>query len=162
MKFEDISRLADLVKTSGLSEIEVEEDGFRVKISNGGVRPLLTDLVPPSQPTVAVHDYVIPVNTQHSGAPVEVSVRADVTPEEQLHIVRSPMVGTFYSAPAPDVSNYVERDSVVHPSTVVCIIEAMKVMNEIQADVAGVIVDILVQSGQTVEYGQPLFKIKLS
>lgn len=159
MKFEDISKLADLVKASGLSEIEVEEDGFRVKISNGEVRPLLPDSVPPREQIVATSDYVVPQNTEWVGGPKN---PIEIKAEEQLYVVRSPMVGTFYSAPAPDVPNYVERDSTVQPSTVVCIIEAMKVMNEVQADVSGVVVDILVQNGQTVEYGQPLFKIKVS
>jgi acetyl-CoA carboxylase biotin carboxyl carrier protein len=72
------------------------------------------------------------------------------------------MVGTFYRAPAPDAPPYVERGSKVTPKTVVCIVEAMKLMNEIEAEVSGEVIDILAENGQLVEYGQPLFKIKLS
>lgn len=158
MKFEDISKLADLVKRSGLSEIEVEEDGFRLRISNGEVRPLPPDPVPPKEPIITERDYIAAQDVSEVGKNKFFPEMA----EQELYVVRSPMVGTFYSAPAPDAPNYVDRDSTVHPSTVVCIIEAMKVMNEIQADVEGVVVEILVRNGQTVEYGQPLFKIQKS
>jgi len=80
-------------------------------------------------------------------------------PEEELHVVRSPMVGTFYRSPAPDADPYVEVGDEVGPDTVLCIIEAMKVMNELKAEVEGTVVAILVENGEPVEYGQPLFHI---
>jgi acetyl-CoA carboxylase biotin carboxyl carrier protein len=80
--------------------------------------------------------------------------------EDNLHKITSPIVGTFYSSPSPDKEPYVKEGSVVSPETTVCIVEAMKLMNEIQAEVSGVIVKIYVENGQPVEYGQPLFGIK--
>ncbi len=157
MKFDDISKLADLVKTSGLSEIEVEEDGFRLRISNGEIRPLQQEYTIPKEQIITTHDYIV---TQNPGEVKNDKPRNDIEQDTSLYIIRSPMVGTFYSSPAPDEPSYVDRNSPVKPSTVVCIIEAMKVMNEIQADVDGVIIDILVRNGQSVEYGQPLFKVK--
>jgi acetyl-CoA carboxylase biotin carboxyl carrier protein len=155
LKFEDISRLADLVKTSGLSEIEIEEDGVRLRISNGEVRPLRSELPPvPSRP-VPTHDYVAPEPVETVGGPIRHGDDGN-----DFFFIKSPMVGTFYGAPSPDVPNFVEVNAEIEPTTVVCIIEAMKVMNEIQADVNGIIVDVLVKNGQTVEYGQPLFKVK--
>lgn len=159
MKFEDIRKLADLVKSSGLSEIEVEEDGFRLRISNGEVRPFLTGSMPTGGQPVVSHDCVIGPSADRVEDEKNVAI-AEL--DEKLYVVHSPMVGTFYSAPAPDSPNYVECGSAVQPATVVCIIEAMKVMNEIQADIAGVVAEVLVQNGQTVEYGQPLFKIRVS
>ncbi len=160
MKFEDISKLADLVKMSGLSEIEVEEDGFRLRISNGEVRPLVPEQVLPKGQLITSHDYMILQGKPEAGE--DKNIYNDEDKSAGFYIIRSPMVGTFYSAPSPDAPSYVDRNSPVKSSTVVCIIEAMKVMNEIQADVEGVIVDVLVRNGQTVEYGQPLFKVKKS
>ncbi|MDR2720953.1 MAG: acetyl-CoA carboxylase biotin carboxyl carrier protein, partial [Puniceicoccales bacterium] len=100
------------------------------------------------------HDYTIfaPVN----------DTKYEEPDTKDFSFIKSPMVGTFYSAPSPDAPNYVEVNSEVDSHTVVCIIEAMKVMNEIEADIKGIIADILVKNGQTVEYGQPLFKLKKS
>jgi acetyl-CoA carboxylase biotin carboxyl carrier protein len=81
-------------------------------------------------------------------------------PEEELHIVTSPIVGTFYRSPSPDADSFVKAGSHVEVGTVVCIIEAMKLMNEIESDAAGTIAKIYVENGQPVEYGQPLFGIK--
>lgn len=145
---------------SGLSEIEVEEDGFRLRISNGEVLPLRRDGVIQNERPIISHDYIVAqaANSVGDGKVVEGNDAEDIS----LYIIKSPMVGTFYSSSSPDAPNFVDRNSSIKPSTVVCIIEAMKVMNEIQADVEGVIVDILVKNGQTVEYGQPLFKVKKS
>jgi acetyl-CoA carboxylase biotin carboxyl carrier protein len=81
------------------------------------------------------------------------------TPEEKLHVIKSPLVGTFYRAPAPGAPPFVEEGDIVSPGQVLCIIEALKVMNEIESDVRGKVVKILVENGQPVEYGQPLFLI---
>jgi acetyl-CoA carboxylase biotin carboxyl carrier protein len=156
LKFEDISKLANLMKTSGLSEIEIEEDGVRLRISNGEVRPPGPNVsTGPDQP-VPAYDYVIPAPMER----VDNRAKREGAEGEDFSFIKSPMVGTFYSAPSPNATNYVEPDSKIDLGTVVCIIEAMKVMNEIQADAEGVIVDVLVKNGQTVEYGQPLFKVK--
>jgi acetyl-CoA carboxylase biotin carboxyl carrier protein len=154
----NIKDLADLIKASSLSEIEIEKNGVRLRISNGEMRsPRLDDSAVSSRPIFA-HDYVISAPTEGVGG---VS-RHGASGDENFFVIKSPMVGTFYGAPSPDVSNYVEVNSEVDPGTVVCIVEAMKVMNEIQADVKGAIVDVFVKSGQTVEYGQPLFRVKKS
>jgi acetyl-CoA carboxylase biotin carboxyl carrier protein len=158
LKFEDISKLADLVKMSGLSEIEVEEDGFRLRISNGEVLPPRRDVpLTPTHPIYA-HDYIVPAAIDGANAHGIPKAKDD----DNFHIIRSPMVGTFYGSPSPDAQNYVEYGTEVDANTIVCIIEAMKVMNEIQADVRGTIVEVLATSGQSVEYSQPLFRVKKS
>jgi acetyl-CoA carboxylase biotin carboxyl carrier protein len=95
-----------------------------------------------------------------TGAEVGQPLQEDVAGDETLHKIVSPMVGTFYRASSPEADPYVREGDEVHPSTVVCIVEAMKLMNEIEAEVKGTIVKILVENGQLVEYAQPLFLVK--
>lgn len=150
------------MKRSDLTEFEVEEEGFKIKIKRGpngvpataasgfSASPFPTQ--PPSE---------IPAQSQfshlQSAAPTNVGAE-----EAGTAYVKSPMVGTFYRSPSPDNPPFVELNARVEEKTVVCIIEAMKIMNEIQAETKGTIVEILVENGQPVEYGQRLFKIKLS
>jgi acetyl-CoA carboxylase biotin carboxyl carrier protein len=152
----DIKDLAEVVKSSGLTEVEIEKSGVRLRISNGEARALGPNVPPASSQLKLPHDYAasVPVDSANDHR------KREVIDVEDLLLIKSPKVGTFYSAPSPDAPNYVEVDSEVDSNTVVCIIEAMKVMNEIQADARGVRVDILAKNGQTVEYGQPLFKVK--
>ena len=102
----------------------------------------------------------VPVGPENIGAVRQSSAPQPVPGEEDLVEIKSPIVGTFYATPSPDSESYVDIDSVVGPQTVVCIIEAMKVMNEIKAETNGTIVEILVTNGQAVEYGQVLFKVR--
>lgn len=144
-----LRKLVRIVEQSGVDEIEIEEEGLRVRVARGGGKTA-----------------VVPTNSQHAPAapPQEVSQpaapSAPAPPESKLHEIRSPIVGTFYRAPAPDADPYVEVGQIVQQKTVLCIIEAMKLMNEIESDVSGKIVKILVENGQPVEYNQPLFLLE--
>lgn len=158
MKISEIRRLVKLVETSGISEIEIEEEGSRIKIvkqlSNNGRLPSqtgeVTGQLEPSSSAVQVNP---------SGAiPVAPEVAPDATLERLLEVT-SPMVGTFYRAPSPEAPPYVNIGDRVSVGQVLCIIEAMKLMNEIEAEVSGRIVKILVENVQPVEFGQPIFII---
>jgi acetyl-CoA carboxylase biotin carboxyl carrier protein len=143
-----LKKLVRIVEQSGVNEIEVEEEGLRVRISRG-------------QHGVAAAGREIPANPAAApAAPVAAPAAAPAAaPEKKYHEVKSPIVGTFYRAPAPDADPYVEVGQEVQSKTVLCIIEAMKLMNEIESDAGGKIVKILVENGQPVEYNQPLFLI---
>ncbi len=143
------------MKRSDLTELEVEQEGLKLRICRGPSGHFISSagFAHPSPGEVqAAH--ALPAASQEASASTE--------PEEGFVYIRSPMVGTFYRAAAPDVPPFVELNQAVSEDTVICIIEAMKVMNEIQAEVKGTIVEILPENGQPVEYGQPLFKVKKS
>jgi acetyl-CoA carboxylase biotin carboxyl carrier protein len=145
-----LKKLVRILEKSGVDEIEVEEEGLRVRLaknSRGGA-------VQGGPHHVSVQDFpVAHIPEAHVPAPA-----APAAPK--FHEVRSPIVGTFYRAPAPDADPYVEVGGMVQPKTVVCIIEAMKLMNEIETEVGGRVVKILVENGQPVEYNQVLFHIE--
>jgi acetyl-CoA carboxylase biotin carboxyl carrier protein len=147
-----LKKLVRILEKSGVDEIEVEEDGLRVRLAKNS--PGHAAAFPP--PAAAVPAQV-PVSAVPPPAPAPVT---PVVPAVKLHEVKSPIVGTFYRAPAPDADPYVEVGEVVQPKAVVCIIEAMKLMNEIETDAGGRIVKILVENGQPVEYNQVLFLIE--
>ncbi len=164
MDLKQIKQIIDLMKRSGLSEFEVEEEGLKIKIKRGmGDSPLVSSGSGSASPfpIAAARELPsapVPVATG-STAPVAVATAGD---EAGFAYVKSPMVGTFYRSPSPDNPSFVEINTKVEEKSVVCIIEAMKIMNEIQAEAKGTIVEILVENGQPVEYGQRLFKIKVS
>lgn len=140
------------MKRSELSEFELEEEGFKLRLTRkGNEAPQVIQAVaaPAAQPLA-------------SAAPAAVPAATESTPAEDpnLSTITSPMVGTFYSAASPESPSFVKVGQKTDADTVVCIIEAMKVMNEIQAELSGTIVECLVENGQAVEYGQPLFKVK--
>jgi acetyl-CoA carboxylase biotin carboxyl carrier protein len=146
-----IKQVVDLMKRSDLSEFEFEEDGFKLRLSSKGAdAPQVIHAVPAAQ-TTAPFPVVGPATNEAVAAPVE---------EEGISTIKSPMVGTFYSAASPESPAFVKVGAKVSNDSVVCIIEAMKVMNEIQAEMSGTITELLVENGEAVEYGQPLFKIK--
>ena len=152
-----LKKLVRIVEHSGVDEIEIEEEGLRIRVAKNShantVLPQST--VPqPAAPVAATHAPGVP-GTQPAPSSAVPSV-----PEAKYHEIKSPIVGTFYRAPAPDAEQYVEIGQVVQEKTVLCIIEAMKLMNEIESDVAGRIVKVLVENGQPVEYNQPLFLIE--
>ncbi len=148
-----LKKLVRILEKSSVDEIEVEEDGLRVRLAKNspgrGVHP------PPAPSTV--HAAAPP---EQAPAPPTPAPAAPAEPGVKLHEVRSPIVGTFYRAPAPEADPYVEVGEVVQPKAVVCIIEAMKLMNEIETDAGGRVVKILVENGQPVEYNQVLFLIE--
>ena len=146
-----IKRLVKIVDTSGVTDLEIEENGIRVKIAKKIRQAQVI-----AEPQVSVQTAKAEVKVEEKPEQVEETIPAN------LHAIRSPIVGTFYRAPAPDADNYGEIGDMVSPGTVLCIVEAMKLMNEIEADVSGKISKILVESGKPVEYNQPLFLIETS
>ncbi|MCP5519313.1 MAG: acetyl-CoA carboxylase biotin carboxyl carrier protein [Verrucomicrobiales bacterium] len=154
MDLKDIKVIIDLMKKNSLSEFELEKEGFKIKLKRGGagsVAAFVPEIAPPL-PAPLPAAAAPPGGAGASPAP------APVTPVEEL--IKSPMIGTFYRAPAPEAAAYVEIGAEVGPDTVVCIIEAMKVMNEIKAETRGVLTEIVAENGKPVEFGQPLFKIR--
>ena len=152
MDLKDIKAIIDLMKKNSISEFELERQEFKIKLkrSNGG------HVVEEGQGGPIYHQ--LPASS--SAAPAALPpAAAPVVPSNEVDI-KSPMVGTFYRAPSPEAANYVEVGTEVNPDTVVCIIEAMKVMNEIKAEVRGVITQTTVDNAKPVEFGQPLFKIR--
>ena len=146
-----IKQVVDLMKRSDISEFEFEEDGFKLRLSSKGADgPQIIQAVPAGH-TPAPFPVATPAAGEAVAAPVE---------EKGISIIKSPMVGTFYSAASPESPAFVKVGSKVSNDSVVCIIEAMKVMNEIQAEMSGTITELLVENGEAIEYGQPLFKIK--
>lgn len=152
MDLKAIKQVVELMKRSELSEFELEEEGFKLRLTRkGNEAPQVIQAVaaPAAQPLA-------------NAAPAAVPAATESTPAEDpnLSTITSPMVGTFYSAASPESPSFVKVGQKTDADTVVCIIEAMKVMNEIQAELSGTIVECLVENGQAVEYGQPLFKVK--
>ena len=151
----DIKAIIDLMRKNSVSEFELENQEFKIKLkrgTNGGGgtgAPDDTPVLAYVQPQIAVAPPAI--------APL---APAPMTPNELE--IKSPMIGTFYRAPSPESAPYVEIGTEVNPETVVCIIEAMKVMNEIKAEARGVITQVMVENAKPVEFGQPLFKIRPS
>jgi len=149
------------MKRSELSEFEFEEDGFKIKIKRGSggqpiftSAPLASQTFPAAGPVQTGSPATPPLATPSSGPTAAID-------EAGFAYVKSPMVGTFYRSPSPENPVFVDVNAKVEEKTVVCIIEAMKIMNEIQAETKGTVVEVLVENGQPVEYGQRLFKIKL-
>jgi acetyl-CoA carboxylase biotin carboxyl carrier protein len=147
-----IRRLVELMKEYDLSKIDLQQGDTRVQIRRGG-EPIVT--VPVGRPAVAVHEPP-PVEAARKAPAAAAEPKAD---DEHIVLIRSPMVGTLYAAPDPDSPPYIKVGDPVGPETVVCIVEAMKVFNQIPAEVSGKIVAVLVENGEPVEYGQPLFKV---
>ena len=146
MDLRKLKTLIDLVETSGIAELEIQEGEERVRI---------TRTAPPSQQAVTFH--AAPQPAAPLAPPVAPIPEVPVVPEG--HTVKSPMVGTFYRSASPGAAPFVEiGDTIAHGDTL-CIVEAMKLMNEIEADAAGTIKSILAENGQAVEFGQPLFVI---
>jgi acetyl-CoA carboxylase biotin carboxyl carrier protein len=163
LDLKQIKQIIDLMKRSELSEFEFEEEGFKIKIKRGsGGQPIITT-APHSGHSLplalAPSETTPPTARAASPSPAGSTPGAD---EAGFAYVKSPMVGTFYRSPSPENPAFVEANAKVEEKTVVCIIEAMKIMNEIQAETKGTIVEVLVENGQPVEYGQRLFKVKLT
>lgn len=148
------------MKRSELSEFEFEEEGFKIKIKRGaGGVPILTSVPQAIHPLAAAPVETRPAPAAQAAANAPASAAGGE--EAGYAYVKSPMVGTFYRSPSPENPPFVEAGAKVDEKSVVCIIEAMKIMNEIQAEAKGTVVEVLVENGQPVEYGQRLFKIKL-
>src|SRR5688500_3961121 len=148
MDLRKLKKLIDLVQESGIAELEITEGEEKVKIVKGGV--VTVAAAAPAAIATA------PPAATGAAAPAAVAT-AEPEPGQEGHVVKAPMVGTFYRSPSPDAKAFVEVGQPVKEGDTICIIEAMKLMNEIEADAAGVVKAILVENGQPVEYGQPLF-----
>lgn len=167
-KLSEIKELIKLVDQTSLQELEVESEGSRLLIRkpnkteqvivSGAPYQQSFQPVVQQQPAAFIAGQASPAAEAVQAAPAaeKTAAAADST----LHRIVSPMVGTFYESPSPGASSFVAKGSQVKEKTVVCIIEAMKLMNEIEAEIKGEIVEVLVENGQLVEYGQPLFLVK--
>lgn len=161
LSLDQVRELIDLLEERGLEEFELERAGLRIRIKrrSGSIPgPLPTATVLEAFPAAA--NASPPAQPATEAAPPELVETEEAQLREELHIVKSPIVGTFYAAPAPGAAPFVEVGDAVEVGQVLCIIEAMKLMNEIEADVAGEIVRIYVENGQPVEYGESLFAIR--
>jgi len=155
MDLRKLKTLIDLVAESGIAEIEVTEGEDKVRIVKHANAPTM----PPSAAVAALTAMPAGATAPVAAAPVAAPA-APAAPEPAAGVtVKSPMVGTFYRSPGPDAKAFVEVGQTVKPGDTLCIIEAMKLLNEIEAEVAGTVREILVQNGQAVEYGQGLFII---
>jgi acetyl-CoA carboxylase biotin carboxyl carrier protein len=150
----DIKAIIDLMRKNSVTEFELEKEDFKIRLkrgSNGGGSAASLDDPP-------LLTYAQPV----ASVPATVPPPPPITPPSTEVEIKSPMIGTFYRAPSPESAPYIEVGVEVQPDTVVCIIEAMKVMNEIKAEAKGVITQVMVENAKPVEFGQPLFKIRPS
>lgn len=154
LNLNEIRELAELVNEHGFTDFEFENENIRVRLSKQVNTPVYAA---PVQQAVAAP---APAAAAPATAAPEAAPVPAVDEDAGLHKITSPIVGTFYRSPAPDKPSYVSEGSNVSPETVVCIVEAMKLMNEIQAETSGEIVKIYVENGAPVEYGQPLFGIR--
>jgi acetyl-CoA carboxylase biotin carboxyl carrier protein len=158
VNMDELRELIALLRENGLAEFELEREGFRVRLRReSSAFPEPAEVVNPAAPRTVAPAAPQPVTVPaHPGAQAETAASED----QDLYIIPSPIVGTFYRSPSPTTDPFVKIGANVEPESVVCIIEAMKLMNEIQAETSGEVVKIYVENGQPVEYGQPLFGIR--
>ena len=148
MNIKEIKEMINLMNENGLTELEVEKDDMRIRLK---------------KTADGVQGFELPSSYPAGGAALGVKAQASQLPEEKIIIktveIKSPMVGTFYRAPSPEAPSYVEVGQTIEPGQVICIIEAMKLMNEIKSEIRGKILEILVDNAEPVEFGQSLFLI---
>jgi acetyl-CoA carboxylase biotin carboxyl carrier protein len=149
MDLRKLKKLIDLVQESGIAELEITEGEEKVKIVKGGVVSV----------SGAAAQAAASAPAPSPGAPAAPAAAAEPAAGQEGHVVKAPMVGTFYRSPSPDAKPFVEVGQTIKEGDTICIIEAMKLMNEIEADASGVVKAVLVENGQPVEYGQPLFML---
>ena len=151
-----IKKIIKLVENSDVDEIEIEEEGKKIRVAKSRPQPAMAYQIPVSSPAPSYQPFPqsAPAPEAAPSAPAEAS-----KPEKKYHEVRSPIVGTFYRAPSPDAESYVEPGQEVKAGDVLCIVEAMKLMNEIESDIGGKIVKVMVENAKPVEYNQVLFLI---
>ncbi len=143
MELKDIKSLIDLMKKNDLTELRIEKEDFKIALKRG-VETVVPTYLPQALPALAA-------------APLPAPAQAAAPSGKEIV---SPMVGTFYTTPSPESPAYVSVGTEVTPDTVVCIIEAMKVMNEVKSEIAGTITEIIAENGKPVQFGQPLFRVK--
>ena len=157
MDLKDIKAIIDLMKKNSITEFELEEKDSKLRLKRGlsGISS-----VAQSEDTVQMIPMPMPVATSAIAPAASTTVATPAVVNTGEIDIKSPMIGTFYRSPSPEAAAYVDSGTNVGAETVVCIIEAMKVMNEIKAEVKGVITQVLVENGKPVEFGQPLFKVR--
>jgi acetyl-CoA carboxylase biotin carboxyl carrier protein len=165
--FDELCQLIRVVSESRISGLEVEREGVRVRIDGVPTAPALhalagPPLLPPQVAAAAAQVPFAPVPASAPGAAAAPAAAAGAADEPGLAFVTSPIVGTFYRAPNPDAEPYVKVGDLVHKGQVLCIVEAMKLMNEIESDVSGTVVKIYPENAQAVEFGERLFAIRPS
>ena len=150
MNIKEIKELINLMNENGLVEIEIEKDGMRIRLKKAGA-----DMEASAGQTIVIEKTGLSPTQTKEGTPESIEKLATKTVE-----IKAPMVGTFYRTPSPEAPPYVEVGQVIEPGQVICIIEAMKLMNEIKSEIKGKILEILVDNIEPVEFGQPMFLIE--
>lgn len=168
LKIQEIREIIKLIDQSSIEKFSYESEGAKIELKKGSAERVIIDTVTQSAPIVQQEAPIVQtkvVETIDHAPQVEVSAVQAETPNVEdttLHKITSPMVGTFYAASSPETPVFVQNGDKVKEDSIVCIVEAMKLFNEIEAEVSGEIVEILVKDGQLVEYGQPLFLVKVN
>ena len=157
LNMDELRELAALVNENGFTDFEFENANIRVRLSKNPAPQYIQ-----AMPSIASSNAAAPIQTVQNNTAENKSeaISEEASAADDLHTITSPIVGTFYRSASPDKEPYVKEGSNVSPDSIVCIVEAMKLMNEIEAEVAGEVVKIYVEDGQPVEFGQPLFGIK--
>ncbi len=163
MNQKELKELIEFLIEKDIAEFELERGDVKVRIKRGAdalAAPMISHIMasPSSAPPPPV-SYAAPAGHPPAAAPAPAAPAAE--PQEELHIVKSPIVGTFYESPAPGAPPFIKTGDIVKAGQVLCIIEAMKLMNEIESDASGEIVKMIAANGKPVEYGQPLFAIRI-
>ncbi len=153
MQLDEIKEIVELMITNDLMELELEEQGCRIALKRGIPAASVASTVVPSLATA-------PAATASGTGDATTVTAAAPADDDTYELIKAPFVGTFYGAPSPESPPYVQIGQEVGPDTVLCIVEAMKVMNEIKAEVCGIVRAIMVENSRAVQYGQPLFKIE--
>ncbi|MGL4521980.1 MAG: acetyl-CoA carboxylase biotin carboxyl carrier protein [Bacilli bacterium] len=158
LKLNEIKELIELLDQSSIDKFSYEVEGHKIQISKhkDSVQVISPNMLTAAPQVVSTPQPQVAAPVAQPSAPVETKVAVD----ENTVTINAPMVGTFYAAQSPETPDFVSVGSKVNPKSVVCIVEAMKLFNEIEAEVSGEVVEILVENGQLVEYGQPMFRVK--
>ncbi|HET9529228.1 MAG TPA: acetyl-CoA carboxylase biotin carboxyl carrier protein [Blastocatellia bacterium] len=170
MNLKEVKELIEMISEKGFTEFEIERQGFRMRLARYNQQPVsppsasppvIALPIPPVLPVSPAIEAATDTSKAAAAPPLQPASGAEAeAPDISLHIIKSPLVGTFYRAASPASEPFVKTGDRVEPETIVCIIEAMKLMNNIQAEVSGEVARIFVENGQPVEYGQPLFGIR--
>jgi acetyl-CoA carboxylase biotin carboxyl carrier protein len=162
MNQKELKELIEFLIAKDITEFELERGDVKVRIKRGQEVHYTTAAAPlaPVASPVAHAPVAVPATPAAPAAPAPMAAPAQAEAEEGLHIVKSPIVGTFYESPSPGAPAFIKAGDSVNVGQVLCIVEAMKLMNEIESDVTGEVVKLLVANGQPVEYGQPLFAVR--
>jgi len=160
MDLKEIKAVIDLMTRNGLSEFELEKGDFKLRVKRGPGGEWVTTTTPVAHAAPVSHHVQAASNPAIAASAAPTPEAPVASANASLSQIVSPMVGTFYRSPSPDSAPYIDVGQEVQEETVVCIIEAMKVMNEIKAETRGVIVEVLAQNGKPVEFGKPLFAVR--